>query len=284
VSPIDPSALASWRSWIGRQDTCTQLLDVTTLRRFAAAIGTNLTVERHWPALGHWAYFQPVLPTQELGPDGHTKRGGFFPPVTLPRRMFASAEIEWIEPLVINTIATARSLIAAVHHRTGRTGELVIVDVDRTIEQSGRICVRERQAIVYGQAGTPIPAITCASAAAENIWRPDPVELFRFSAATSNGHRIHYDYPYATQIEGYPALVVQGPLIAARLLGYAMANNPSPASRYRFRAVAPCFVSQPITFTPGERPGQLRAVRCDGVVAMEADAEFSMKITSASEL
>jgi 3-methylfumaryl-CoA hydratase len=136
------AALASWRSWIGREDACTQLLDVMALRRFAVAIGGSRDVEHNWPALGHWAFFQPALPLEELGPDGHPRRGGFFPPVTLPRRMFASAEIQFAKPLAVNAEATAVSSITDVRCRSGRTGDLVIVDVQRSIEQFGVSCIQ----------------------------------------------------------------------------------------------------------------------------------------------
>ena len=270
------AALASWRSWIGREDACTQLLDVMVLRRFAVAIGDSLDVEHHWPALGHWAYFQPALPMEELGPDGHPRRGGFFPPVTLPRRMFASAEIQFVKPLAVNAEATAVSSITDVRGRSGRTGDLVIVDVQRSIEQFGVSCIQERQSIVYREAGTPIAEIVeepIGGQPPEPQWCPSPVDLFRFSAATSNSHRIHYDHIYATQVEGYPRLVVQGPLIAARLFAYASSHTQLPIRRYVFRSVAPCFVWQAIRFGHGESRAELRATRCDGVIAMEATAQ-----------
>jgi 3-methylfumaryl-CoA hydratase len=190
--------------------------------------------------------------------------------------MFASAEIQFVKPLAVNAEATAVSSITDVRGRSGRTGDLVIVDVQRSIEQFGVSCIQERQSIVYREAGTPIAEIVeepIVGQSPEPQWCPSPVDLFRFSAATSNSHRIHYDHIYATQVEGYPRLVVQGPLIAARLFAYASSHTQLPIRRYVFRSVAPCFVWQAIRFGHGESRAELRATRCDGVIAMEATAQ-----------
>jgi 3-methylfumaryl-CoA hydratase len=190
--------------------------------------------------------------------------------------MFASAEIQFVKPLVVSAEAIAVSSIADVRCRSGRTGDLVIVNVQRSIEQFGVSCIQERQSIVYREAGAPIAEIVEQPTGAQSVeppWCPSPVELFRFSAATSNSHRIHYDHIYATQVEGYPGLVVQGPLIAARLFAYASTHAPHPIRRYVFRSTAPCFVGQAIRLGHGESRVELRATRCDGVIAMEATAQ-----------
>jgi 3-methylfumaryl-CoA hydratase len=278
MTKVTADALASWRNWIGRRESTSQLLDPVTLRRFAAAIGVNLDVEQRWPELGHWAYFHPVVPSDDLGHDGHPRRGAFYPPITLPRRMFAAAEIEFFRPLALHSAATLTTAIHDVRHRHGGHGELVIVDVERLIEQHGTRCLREIQSIVFTELGgrvAPIPVSAKVDQDSDIEWCPGPVDLFRFSAATANSHRIHYDAPYASAEEGYPGLVVQGPLTAAKLCRYARRPTDRPVSAFVFRARAPLFVSQPVRLRHGDLPGQVTAIRCDGSIAMEARATFA---------
>ncbi len=212
----------------------------------------------------------------EIGPDGHPKRGGFMPPVTLPRRMFAAADIEFVTPLLIGEPASMTLTIADVRHRSGRSGDLILVDVDRVIEQRNVVCVRERQSIVYKAAGDPLPAIVEQPVLVVNpdrLWQPDTVELFRYSAVTFNSHRIHYDRPYAIDEEGYPDLVVHGPYTATKLYAYACARTGTTPRRFSFRGLAPLFVSQPVRLTQGDGPAEVRAIRCDQAVAMSATIE-----------
>ncbi|HYE51345.1 MAG TPA: MaoC family dehydratase N-terminal domain-containing protein [Azospirillaceae bacterium] len=259
-----------WGAWIGRTEERREVLDTGSLRRYAAALGEDLDVERTPPSLAHWAFFLPVAGASEIGPDGHPARGGFLPPVPLPRRMFAAAEMSFEGPLRLGAPATLTARVADVKQRSGRTGGLVFVEVDRTIAQDGAVRVRERQTIVYREAGDPQPPVpeTVPPDPGDEVWTPGPVELFRFSAVTFNSHRIHYDLPYATAEEGYPGLVVHGPLTAARLYGLARRRAGAAPARFAFRAAAPLFAGQPIRLTAGEEPGEVRAVRCDGTVAM----------------
>jgi 3-methylfumaryl-CoA hydratase len=268
--------VALWRSWIGRSEDRSERLDREALRRFAAALGEDVDIDRKPPSLAHWAFFLPVVPSSETGPDGHPKRGGFLPPISLPRRMFASARMAFHQPLLLDELAERRSLILDVTHKVGKSGNLVLVEVEHRITQRGSLRVLEHQTIAYRGEGSPSPTVVPGAStdgASEEVWMPGEVDLFRFSAATFNGHRIHYDLPYATGGEGYPALVVQGPFTAARLFGLA-ARDAKPTS-FAFRAVAPLFVGQPIRLTVGKTPGEVAAVRCDGAVAMTAAAEFA---------
>jgi 3-methylfumaryl-CoA hydratase len=276
MSTLDPAAIAHWQTWVGREEQRRETIDVEVMRRYASAVGEDLDVERRLPALAHWAYFLPVVAGDGLGPDGHPKRGGFLPPVTLPRRMFAASTMEFGAPLLPGLVATMTSTVADVRHRNGRSGDLILVDVDRVIEQSGSVCVRERQSIVYRDAGEATPAVTELPAAPgtdDVVWRPGPVELFRFSAATYNSHRIHYDRPYATTEEGYPDLVVHGPYTAAKLYALARDRIDATPARFAFRGLAPLFVSQTVRLTAGEVPGEYQAIRCDETVAMTATVE-----------
>ena len=271
---VAPEDLEHWQQWIGRTETRTETLDPESLRRFAGAIGEDLDVERVQPSLGHWAFFLPIAPADQLGDDGHPKRGGFLPPVTLVRRMFASAQMQFGSPLALGRNAERISSVFDVAHKAGRSGDLVLVQVDHSIIQDGEKKVSERQTIVYRDAGGSVPPIQPAVVpveAGDVEWQPRAVDLFRFSAVTFNSHRIHYDLPYATGEEGYPALVVHGPFTAVKLFGRA--RGKGRPSAFSFRAAAPIFLGQPVIFRAAA-DGSFRAIRADGVDAMIAKADY----------
>jgi 3-methylfumaryl-CoA hydratase len=278
ISGFEPEALETWRGHIGRQDIRREVCDVEALRKFAAATGAATSVETDWPALGHWAFFLDAPPLGGLGVDGHPARGdGVLPAITLPRRMFAAGVIEFTSPLELGTAAQLTSTLADVKARTGSAGDLVFVELDRVITQAERVRVRERRTLVYrgpGETKRAAPASRDPGAALET-WTPTEVELFRFSAATFNAHRIHYDRDYAQCEEGYPDLVVHGPFTAAKLCGLAGRRAPDKAMRrFAFRATAPLFVHETIRLLEGDLAGELRALGPDGRVAMTATAEF----------
>jgi 3-methylfumaryl-CoA hydratase len=270
---VTEADVETWRGWIGRAETRRQGLDPEIARRYAAAVGSDLDVDRAFPPLGHWAYFVDVAGPQGLGPDGHPKRGGdgLTPPITLPRRMFAAGDLVFVEPLALDQDAQLGLRIADVRHRSGRSGDLVFVVVDRTLSQAGRLRIQERQTIVYRDAGDPTPPVVPAAdpPIGDETWTPTAVDLFRYSAATFNSHRIHYDRPYAMAEEGYPGLVVHGPFTASKL--YAFASARGPIRRFTFQARAPLFEGQAIGLRAGEGLGQVEAMRCDGAVAMAAE-------------
>jgi 3-methylfumaryl-CoA hydratase len=188
--------------------------------------------------------------------------------------MFASAEFRFASPIVLGAPAELASTVADLRRRSGKTGELVLVDVERRLSQGGALRLVETQTIVYREAGElTAPVEDTGAAGPGELWRPTPVDLFRYSAATYNGHRIHYDQAYARAEEGYPDLVVHGPFTAARLFDLAGRTAGAPLRRFGFRALAPVFVSQPIVLRAGEAPGAVIAVRCDGVTAMSATFE-----------
>jgi len=266
MSAFDPAALAEWQSAAGRSETRSERLEVESLRRFALAVDADM------PPLAHWAFFLPRPGDAEIGEDGHPRRGGFLPAITLPRRMFAAADIRFESPLEIGAEAELVSHVAEVTHKSGRSGDLVFVEVDRVLSQSGSVRVRERQSYVYRNAGgaAALPESASTVPVGER-WEPGPVNLFRFSAATFNSHRIHYDLPYAQGEEGYPALVIHGPFTAAKLAG--LAARGGPLRRFGFRAQSPLFLGQPVFLERDE--GEVRAVRCDGVTAMTATFEHA---------
>jgi 3-methylfumaryl-CoA hydratase len=257
-------------AWIGRTRTDTAVLDPELARRYAAAMGVDLDVAAHFPALGHWAYFNDAVEPSELGPDGHPQRGRFLPPVALPRRMFASATFVFEGPLTLGEPARLDQTITDVRERSGRTGALVLVDVERRLSQAGALKVTETQTIVYREAGEPTAAVQDGADCEGELWLPNTVDLFRYSAATYNGHRIHYDQGYARGEEGYPDLVVHGPFTAAKLCDLAARTAGGPLKGFSFRALAPLFVSQPVRLRHGDEPDSVIAVRCDGQTAVTA--------------
>lgn len=263
--------LAQRRQAIGRTEVRQERIEAESLRRYALAIGTDPAVEEMQPPLPHWACFLPRAEDGQIGADGHPVRGGFLPPIALPRRMFAAADIAFDAPLMIGEMAEQRSTILSVEHKSGRSGDLVFVEVERVLSQRDAVRVRERQTYVYreGAERTPLPQSAASSLSGE-LWQPDAVQLFRFSAATFNGHRIHYDLDYARVEEGYPALVVHGPFTAAKLA--AVAGRRGALSTFAFRAQAPLFLGQPSWLQ--DDVNEVRAVRCDGAIAMTAKVRY----------
>lgn len=234
------------QKWIGREEVRTDVITAAPI----AALAATLDIGAPYPELGdslpplwHWLYFLPVHRQSELGPDGHGERGGFLPPVDLPRRMWAGGRLDFHGPLQVGERITRTSRIADVRFKEGRTGPLVFVLVRHEISGAAGVAITEEHDIVYrghGSAGAAPPAP--ADAAWERVVHPDDVLLFRYSALTFNGHRIHYDRRYATEMEGYPGLVVHGPLLATLLADLVRRNVPSArARRFEFRAVSPVF-------------------------------------------
>ncbi|MEI7431798.1 MAG: MaoC family dehydratase N-terminal domain-containing protein [Betaproteobacteria bacterium] len=240
------------KDWIGRSE---EVSDIVTATPYAALSATfdrpadRPPVGTPLPALWHWLYFLPMYRQSELGPDGHAKRGGFLPPVPLPRRMWAGSQFEFHQPLHIGDALTRTSTIHDVSEKSGRTGPLVFVKVRHEIRRAGEsaIALTEFHDIVYRQAPAPDdvappPKAAPDGAVWEKKWVPDDVLLFRYSALTFNGHRIHYDRRYVTAVEGYPGLIVHGPMIATLLLDLLRHQRPeAEIASFEFRAVRPTF-------------------------------------------
>ncbi len=270
MSDISTAQIDQWQDAIGREQVAEEVLDPRALRRFAQAVGCK--DETDSPPLPHWAYFLPSPLDGEIGPDGHPRRGDFLPDITLPRRMYAGAEIEFVAGLELGTAARQTMRLADLTHKSGRTGDLVFAKVEKRLEQGGELRVREVQTYVYRDEGGSVPMPAPAADIPDGeLWQPDEVNLFRFSAATGNGHRIHYDHPYTTQVEGYPALIVHGPFTAAKLAQLAMRDGT--LASFAFRAKAPLFLGQPIFLKPAAE-NTVEAVRCDGVTAMTAEVTY----------
>ena len=199
----------------------------------------------------HWLLFDEFVPASEIGPDGHPRRGGFLPPVELPRRMWAGSRIEFLAPLVAGDEVTRRSTILSVTPKEGKAGPLVFVTVEHVVSSARGELIREQQDIVYMNitpaAGRPEPTGFHSETEWSTTVAPDEVTLFRYSALTHNSHRIHYDVDYAREIELYPSLIVHGPLTATLLMWYStQCSGDAPLRTFSFRGQSPLFVGDPI--------------------------------------
>jgi 3-methylfumaryl-CoA hydratase len=234
-------------AWIGRSEQIEDVLEPARTNALGAALGqrADLRAGDALPLLHHWLYFWDVRPPEGVGVDGHPVRGGFMPPVAAPRRMWAGGRLQFLRPLRIGHRVWRDSTILSVETKHGRTGQLTFVTVEHVLSNAEGRAIVEQQDIVYREAGPQAPLPPMDGAAPVCAWRqdlaPDPVLLFRYSALTMNGHRIHYDHPYATTEEGYPALVVQGPLQATLLLGLAANRLERPITAFEFRGQGPAY-------------------------------------------
>jgi 3-methylfumaryl-CoA hydratase len=287
------------RTWIGRTQSTTDTISASTAERMAATLDSPHRVAEgdELPPGWHWLYFLPTTPQHAIDTDGHAARGEFLPPVKLPRRMWAGGRLNFARPLRIGQTAQRESRIMDVAQKDGRTGTLVFVTVRHEVRDDQGLLLAEDQDLVYREApapsnAAPTPRPASAEPAREAAWSrtytPDPVWLFRYSALTFNGHRIHYDRGYCAE-EGYPGLVVHGPLIATLLLELLRERLAERRlESFHFRARQPLFDTEPFTVN-----GRLE-VSSDGksqnaalwaarrgeventeVVAMQAEATFT---------
>ena len=272
------------RSWIGKQET---LHDNVTHFPVAAL---SATLDRDDPApkpgdvlppLWHWLYFLPTARQSILGPDGHPARGGFLPPVPLPRRMWAGGRFVFHKPLLVDQAITRVSTVKDVTVKQGRNGALCFVLVKHEISGPDGPALEEEHDIVYRDNPQPGEAQAAGKPVrTDDVWRmtiqPSDPLLFRYSALTFNSHRIHYDRRYVTETEGYPGLIVHGPLIATLLIDLLRRNSDRVLKTFKFRAVSPLFDIAPFS-VHGRKDGDtasLWARNPVGNVAMEAEAGF----------
>ena len=272
-------------AWVGRSETRTDTLSPTPVAALHATLDHEpqpVAAGQPLPPLWHWLYFLPLHRASEIGPDGHARRGGFLPPVPLPRRMWAGGRFAFRAPLQVGRTVQRTSTIESVSRKSGRAGELVFVTVRHELQADGQPAPAwiEHHDIVYrglpqpgDAAAAPQPAPADAQWRFE--WRPDDVMLFRYSALTFNGHRIHYDRRYVTEVEGYPGLVVHGPLIATLLLDLLRRELPdAQVAAFQFKALRPTFDGPPLRVC-GRREGatvRLWAQDHEGWLTMDATA------------
>jgi 3-methylfumaryl-CoA hydratase len=277
-----------YSAWVGRSEENRDTVTAGPLDRLAATLdrddpraGDGDAI----PPLAHWLFFLPDIRQSEIGPDGHPKRGGFLPPVhELPRRMWAGSRIAFPGEIRVGDRIVRRSTILSVQRKDGASGPLVFVTVRHEIGREGEAAaIVDEHDIVYR--GLEAPAVKASPKKAEpGQWRrelaPDAVQLFRYSALTFNGHRIHYDRNYVTREEGYPGLVVHGPLTATLLIDLVRRNAPTARiAEFSFRAVSPLFDGNKMSVnaTPPDPNGvvKLWAANAAGDLAMTAQARLA---------
>jgi 3-methylfumaryl-CoA hydratase len=274
----------AFETWIGREEERSERI----LASVVASMAATLDLERA-PQAGEplppgwqWLFFNPVQRRSALGTDGHPRLGGFLPPIESARRMWAGSRLRYLADVPIEAQATRRSRILKIENKTGRRGSLWFVTVQHVISCDGTACICEEQDIVYREITAPgtesVPAVQRHEGVPQwsvNV-EPDTTLLFRYSALTFNGHRIHYDRAYAREQEGYPDLVVHGPLTATLLQGLALDHGAGRAlARFDFRGVTPLFVGR--TFLLEGRQAE------DGALALWArgpEGELTMSATA----
>ena len=278
------------RAWIGRSETVQDTITTAPVAALTATLdhpAGDIPPGTALPPLWHWLYFLPMHRQSEIGADGHARRGGFLPPVPLPRRMWAGSQFTFHTALRLGDAVTRTSTIDDVSLKEGRTGALVFVKVRHEVRSNGAPtpALVEFHDIVYRDAQKPDDVAPPPQAAAQGTaatgWHreivPDDVLLFRYSALTFNGHRIHYDRRYVTQVEGYPGLIVHGPLIATLLMDLLRRRMPdAEVASFRFKAVRPTFDLHPFHVN-GELQADGRTVHLwasdhEGWLTMDATA------------
>ncbi len=283
--PMETKQLKGLEAWVGRSESRTDLVTAAPMAALSATLdradpeplpGSEL------PPLWHWLYFLPMARHSEIDVDGHPRRGGFLPPVPLPRRMWAGGRLTFEQPLQVGDAISRLSRIASVDIKEGRSGPLVFVTVRHEVSTARGPALTEEHDIVYREAPRPdAPAIKPQAAPDDATFRrdvvPDPVLLFRYSALTFNGHRIHYDRSYVTGVEGYPGLIVHGPLIATLLVDLLRRQAPeSRLRRFEFRAMRPIFDIHPFSVCGRHDGGDRHSLWArdhEGFLAMQASAQ-----------
>lgn len=267
-------------AWVGRTRHAEDLIAPFQARGMAATLDHERAPDEGdaLPPGWHWLYFADLPRQSELGPDGHEARGEFLPPVPLPRRMWAGNRLVFHRPLVIGERARRDSEIVSVEEKVGRAGPLAFVTVHHRYSGESGLALEEWHDVVYRAPpapGAPPPPARPAPEGA--VWRrriePDAVMLYRYSALTFNGHRIHYDFPYVTVAEGYEGLIVHGPLTATLLLDLVAREAPEARlAEVRFRALRPLYAGRPLTLEGrlGDGGCEAWAVDDDGAQAMHA--------------
>jgi 3-methylfumaryl-CoA hydratase len=282
--------MSQFDSWVGREERATDVLGAGPAHLLAASLDrrrTGFAAGDELPPVWHWLYFLQAVRTADVGHDGHPPKGGFLPPVPLPRRMRAGGQFEFHRPLRIGERAQRCSRILSVEEKRGGSGQLVFVRVQHEITVDGSLAVVEQESLVYRDAPPPgstraaPPRVASAGVVEphERRFQTNEVLLFRYSALTFNCHRIHYDRNYAVETEGYPDLVVQGPLIALMMLEHMHSQRPASAlGNFSYRAVAPVFCGEDVAIGElGDSEAgvfRIKARNSRGVDAVVGEAQY----------
>ena len=253
---MDAQTESKFDDWIGNAREQRERIDTALTAGMSAALDRDDAPTKDGdplPPCWHWMFFRDATVQSKLGTDGLPARGALMPPVPLPRRMWAASQIRFLAPLRLGEMALKRSKIASITEKSGKSGRLVFVNLRHTVlNAADEVAIEEEQNIVYTEppksGAMPPPRPAPKEAAWRRELRPDPVMLFRYSALTFNPHRIHYDQPYCTQEEGYPGLVVHGPLIATLMVDLCRRSRPdAEVKEFSFRALSPLFVDHAMT-------------------------------------
>ena len=269
------------RGWNGSEESHNEQVTSSLVERFNATFDLtgDISDGAVAPLLLHLCLNATVAPTSALGPDGHPTRGGFLPPVPLLRRMWAGGAFTFHDNIRIGETVTRHSKIKDVVVKQGRTGQLCFVTVDHEIESDGRRVITERHDIVYRGADNANTDSRPSAATPEGIYCklfvPSPTLLFRYSALTFNGHRIHYDAPYVREVEAYPGLIVHGPLQATMLVHFAASIRGKPPFKFNFRSHYPLFDDADFALNAIDDGDTMKlwTSRVNGPTAMEAKAQ-----------
>ncbi|MBX9904227.1 MAG: MaoC family dehydratase N-terminal domain-containing protein [Burkholderiales bacterium] len=278
--------LESLKQWIGRAETAIDYVTIPSVDRLSATLDRDdpfPKVSGPLPVGWHSILFPRIVRHSQIGPDGHPQRGDFLPPVPLPRRMFAGKRTTFIAPLLVGDEVQRESTIQNVSIKDGRSGRMVFVTVKTDIRSPRGLAISEEQDIVYrGEPDKNAAPAAPMPAPGKAVWQhqvtPDPVMLFRYSALTFNGHRIHYDHPYVTGTEGYPNLVMNGGLTTLLVYELARTHGTTPIRFMSSRNVRALFVGRTITLcgepSTDNKTAKLWAQDDTGAVALSAEAEF----------
>jgi len=288
----------NYDDWIGRSEQAT---DIAEPRQVAALAALLDHITPPWragelPPLGHWLCFPPLTRQSDIGIDGHPRRGlgggkggekrGVIPPIELPRRMWAGSRVRFLAPVPLGAPLQRTTTLVAATPKHGRTGQMLFITLRHDIYVGATLAISEEQDLVYREEPKADAAPTKPESKPEpppafaRQFTPDPVALFRYSALTFNGHRIHYDYPYATQVEGYADLVVHGPLTATLLLDHFLRHHPHVSvTGFSFRGLRPLLANAPFTLGLNltDNGAELVAIAPDGGAAMSATVEIQTK-------
>jgi len=278
--------LEKLKEWIGRKESAVDYVTIPAVHRLAATLDRDDPMPKAGdplPVGWHQILFPRVVRHSQIGADGHPERGDFLPPVPLPRRMFAGKRTTFHESLRVGDEVHRASVIQDVNFKQGRTGKMVFVTIKTDITSPRGLAITEEQDVVYREAPAPgTPPQPPQPAPGRAVWSrvvtPDPVMLFRYSALTFNGHRIHYDLPYVTKVEGYPGLIMNGGLTTLLAFELARTHASTPVRFISSRNVRALFVNQPITIagepSTDNKTARLWALNPDGALALTAEAEF----------
>ncbi|TVR14772.1 MAG: acyl-CoA dehydrogenase [Balneolaceae bacterium] len=276
----------SYEEWIGKSKDQNDSMAPEQLQRFEAMLDRDpgeVQAGTVLPPCAHWVYFTPMGRQSDLAADGHAKKGGFLPPVDLPKRMWAGGTIQFKKPLKTGAPADKKSTIVKIEEKEGSSGKLCFVTVRHQISAYGAVAIDEEQQIVYREASEEgAHPIRTKPMDIDFDWKKSRVltstDLFRYSALTFNGHKIHYDFPYTTEEEGYPNIVVHGPLLLTLLLNaFKSKSDGKVIEEVSYKAVGPIYLGEELTITSKDVDNtkvEMRVLGPDNKIAMMATVKW----------